>query len=231
MKKNILVLIAFLYAIIGYSQINEIGIHVGGSNYVGDIGDEAYINPNNLSVGLIYKWNMNSRIAFRGSLSYIKISADDTDSSNGVRNARNFSFENSVKELAVGIEFNYFNYTLTRKEWYSTPYLVLEFAAFNYNTADEKAANTSSSIAVTSKTGFTVPFGIGYKTRLANKIGLGFEMKVRYTFVDDLDYFEEGVDYNNATIEQMNFGNPDSNDWYITAGINIVFGFGRKDCY
>jgi len=231
MKIYILILVTFLFAINSYSQINELGLHVGGSNYIGDIGNESYISPNNLSIGAIYKWNMNPRVTLRGSFSYIKISADDADSSNEVREARNFSFKNAIKELAVGVEFNYYKYTLTRREFASTPYLILELAAFNYNTADDKAANTPTTINTTSKTGFTVPFGIGYKTRLAHNIGIGFEIKARYSFVDDLDYFIEGVDYNNATIEQINFGNPDSDDWYITTGINIVFGFGRKGCY
>ena len=71
---------------------------------------------------------------------------------------------------------------------------------------------------------FTVPVGIGYKTKLASNIGFGVETILRYTFADDLDY-------NHKEFPQLNFGNPDSNDWYLTVGVNLVVGFGRKDCY
>ena len=39
------------------AQINEIGVFLGGSNYIGDVGKTNYVNPNELSHGFIYKWN------------------------------------------------------------------------------------------------------------------------------------------------------------------------------
>ena len=222
MNNRIFLILFLVISTISYSQINELGIHVGGSNYIGDVGRETYIYPNDLSYGVIYKWNANPRLAFRLSASYIKIKDDDADSSNEMRNIRNYSFRNSVKEAAIGIEFNYYNYSLIKKEWSSTPYIIVEMAVFNYNAVTEQTAGRK--FATEQKTGFTIPFGIGYKTKLAENIGIGIETKIRYTFKDNLDY-------NNTKIPVLSFGNPDSNDWYVTTGINIVFGFGRRGCY
>jgi len=221
MKKFIIISL-FSFTFFGYAQINELGISLAGSNYIGDVGNRNYINPNALAVGLVYKWNVTPRMAYRLDATYIKLASNDANSYNDVRLARGYSFKNSVKELAIGIEFNYYDYSMIKREWRSTPYLIVQIAGFNYNRAVRET--TPDNFETESKTGFTIPFGIGYKTTLGRNIGLGFETKFRYSFTDELDY-------NNPDIPKLSFGNPDSNDWYVTTGITIVFGFGRRGCY
>jgi hypothetical protein len=52
-----------------FSQNNEIGIFAGGSNYIGDVGPTTYIHPfsynisTNVVAGIIYRKNLNERIA------------------------------------------------------------------------------------------------------------------------------------------------------------------------
>lgn len=220
--KKFFLYILLSFSTIGFSQVNELGVSIAGSNYIGDVGSTAYINPNALAVGLVYKWNYSSRVAYRADATYIKIQADDANASNNLRTARGYSFKNSVKELAIGIEYSYYDYSMIKKEWRSTPYLILQLAVFNYNRAVRET--TPGNFETKGKTGFTIPFGIGYKTAIGRNIGIGFETKFRYSFTDELDY-------NNPDIPKLNFGNPDSNDWYVTTGITIVFGFGRKGCY
>ena len=222
MKNRILTFLFLIVSTFSFSQINELGISVGGSNYIGDVGAESYIAPNDLYYGLIYKWNMTPRIAFRAQASYIKIQADDAESDNAIKRTRGFSFKNAVKEFGVGIEFNYYNYSMREQGWGSTPYLILEVAAINYNVVVKET--TPNNFVTQGKMGFTIPVGIGYKTTIGNNIGFGFESKLRYTFADDLDY-------NNLNYTPLSFGNPDTNDWYVTVGINFVVGFGRKGCY
>ncbi len=220
--KKIILYIAIIFSSVAYSQINELGLSIAGSNYIGDVGRTAYINPNDLALGMVYKWNYSPRVVYRIDATYIRIKADDANATNDLRVARDYSFKNSVKELAIGIEYNYYDYSMTKREWRSTPYLILQLAVFNYNSAVRET--TPDNFETENKTGFTIPFGIGYKTTIGRNIGIGFETKFRYSFTDQLDY-------NNPDIPKLNFGNPDSNDWYVTTGITIVFGFGRKGCY
>lgn len=203
------------------AQMYEIGLFGGGSNYVGDIGPESYINPNNLMGGVIYKWNLNERIALRGTFTYADISSDDVDAKNIARINRGIGFKNTIKELAVGIEFNYFEYNLDDFRKTQTPYLLLEFAAFNYTVTKGTA---TLPYKYQSKTSFAIPFGIGYKTKLFQNFAIALEVRARYTIVDDLDY-------NNSNINSLTFGNPNSNDWYMLSGISIVYSFGRPPCY
>jgi len=225
MKKNILFTAIVFITITSKAQINEIGLFVGGSNYIGDIGPEYYINPNTLMGGVIYKWNMNPRIALRGTFTYAEISSDDANATNKARFNRGMRFTNSIKELAVGVEFNYFEYNLDDDRKTHTPYLLVEFAAFNYNAVrSEKPGVIPPQYNYESKTAYSIPFGIGYKKRLINDFAIALEIRARYTFVDD-------IDFNNQEINSLKFGNPDSNDWYVLSGISMVYTFGRPPCY
>lgn len=222
MKKIILLLIFTCLTASSKAQINEIGFFVGASNYIGDIGSETYINPNNIMLGAIYKWNMNPRIAIRGTFTYSQLSADDLSSDNPARYERGIHFTNSLKELALGMEFNFFEYNLDNYRTTHTPYLLFELAAFNYNVALRETG--PEEYEYEAKTAFAIPFGIGYKSKLYNDLAIALELRVRYTFEDDLDY-------NNNSINSLTFGNPNSNDWYVFSGISIVYSFGRPPCY
>ena len=98
MKRLILFFTFICVTTTSISQINEIGFFVGGSNYIGDIGPETYINPNNFMGGLIYKWNMNPRISFRGTFTYAEIPSNDNNATNNARYLRGIGFNNSIKE-------------------------------------------------------------------------------------------------------------------------------------
>ena len=222
MKRLILFFTFICVTTTSTAQINEIGFFVGGSNYIGDIGPETYINPNNFMGGLIYKWNMNPRISFRGTFTYAEISSDDNNATNRARYIRGIGFNNSIKELAIGMEFNYFEYNLDSYRNTYTPYLLFEVAVFNYNIVESEP--NPQQYNYKSKTSFAIPFGIGYKTKLSGDFAIAIELRARYTFEDD-------IDYNNSEINSLTFGNPNSNDWYILSGISLVYTFGRPACY
>ncbi|NOR27836.1 MAG: hypothetical protein GQ540_04830 [Lutibacter sp.] len=222
MKKLVLFFTFICITITSKAQINEVGFFVGGSNYIGDIGPEQYINPANFMGGFIYKWNMNPRIAIRGTFTYAQISSDDVNATNKARNLRGIGFNNSIKELALGIEFNYFDYNIDDYRQTRTPYIIFEIAAFNYSIVESETAPQQYQYG--SKTSFAIPFGIGYKSKLFRDFAIAFELRARYTFKDDLDY-------NNDQINSLTFGNPNSNDWYVLSGVSLVYTFGRPACY
>ncbi len=221
--KKLITIICLSFTILNslHSQINEVGISIGGSNYIGDLGRETYIYPNDFAFGVIFKHNINSRIALRGTLSYLNIQDDDADSNNIVRQNRGYSFSNEIKELGLGIDFNFFDYEHSSNHHYFTPYIIFEAVVFNYSVADRQTG--TNEYEYKNKTSFALPIGLGYKARLSGSLGISFEVKARYTFNDDLDY-------NNPEIEALNFGNPNSNDWYMFSGISLVYTFGRESC-
>ena len=221
MKRQLLAIVFVCITSISWGQIHEIGVFIGGSNYVGDVGKTNYISPNRFGASLIYKYNLNPRIALRGNLSLIPLFGNDAESNNQIRKNRNFNFKNSLKELAIGIEYNFFEYDMTSTDKNYTPYILLEVAGFYYDSVLSEI--TTGQYNIKSKIGYSVPIGIGFKGRLADNIGFALETRINYTFKDDLDYTTN-------KISSLNFGG-NSNDWYMFTGISLVYAFGRPSCY
>jgi hypothetical protein len=221
MKKQFLAILFICVTSISWGQIHEVGVFIGGANYVGDVGKTNYIFPNKIGAGLVYKYNLNPRIALRGNLSLIILHGDDAESSNEIRKKRNFNFNNSVKELAIGIEYNFFEYDMTSVDKAYTPYILLEIAGFNYKSVSSEI--TTGSYNLKSKTAYSMPIGLGFKGRLADNIGFAIETRINYTFQDDLDY-------TTYKVPSLDFGG-NSNDWYMFTGVSLVYAFGRPSCY
>ncbi|PQJ23520.1 hypothetical protein BSU00_00285 [Tenacibaculum sp. SG-28] len=203
------------------AQSHEIGFSFGGSNYIGDIGRTNYIYPNQFAGGLVYKYNINPRIVARGTYTYLPIKGNDIDSDNAYRKNQGRSFSNTIHEIAVGIEINYFDYNIANYKTRYTPYLFVEFAAFNYRAPE--SLTPDNNVLFRSDFSYGIPVGVGFKGQLINNIAISFEIGARYTFTDELDY-------STAEISALNFtGN--GNDWYVFSGLAIVYTFGKPQCY
>ncbi len=224
MKKTLFTFSFLLSFCINFAQINEAGVFLGGSNYIGDIGRTNYIYPNNYAVGAIYKWNMHPQYSIRATYTYSKVSGDDIKSNNSFRQFRGLRFENSVHELAAGIEYHFFKYNLSKIGHTHTPYIIIEAAIANYSKV-EYESTINGSVAINKRTfNFALPFGIGYKTKLAPNVGIALETSFRYTFNDQIDGYPQILDG-----AEINYSN--GNDWYVFTGITIVYAFGRPGCY
>lgn len=208
------------------AQINEFGLFAGGANYVGEIGPTSYIAPKDLSLGVFYRWNRSTRHSWRVGFNYGKISSDDADSSVSGRKLRGYSFENSVKDLSLALEFNFFEFNLHEDHFKWTPYMSagIAYAWFNekYMDIGEKEAReygNGSSLAI--------PMTVGVKAHISRDWVIGLESGVRYSFSDNLDGSNPPDDRYSA----MRFGNLDSNDWYVFTGFTVSYTFGDKPCY
>jgi hypothetical protein len=94
------------------AQIHEIGVFLGGSNFVGDVGKTSYISPNEPAFGILYKWNKSPRHSYRISYMQSTVSGNDKDPDEPARSLRGYSFENNIKEFSIGMEFNFFDFNL-----------------------------------------------------------------------------------------------------------------------
>ena len=204
-----------------FAQIHEVGFFVGGVNYVGDVGRTNYIQPNNPGASILYKYNLNPRIALRGSLSRFSLLGDDADSENAIRRARGFRFQNPLNEFAVGLEYNFFEYDLSSTDEISTPYILLQVAAVEYQTPQQQLS--LGNYTFTKNTSVAIPVGLGWKTKVYGKIAFAVEATFRYTFTDELDY-------STSEFSELDFAGT-SNDWYMFTGISLVYTFGRPACF
>jgi hypothetical protein len=215
----------FTFLISGVNaQINEIGLFLGGTNYIGDVGPTTYIAPNNLAVGFVYKWNRSTRHSYRFSYTYGSIGSKDVDAESPDRKLRAFEFTNTLHEFSAGIEFNFFEFDLHQLKPQFTPYINTGINYFAYDElfyTDNKASEDYKDGA------FAIPMIVGVKARLNRDFIIGFEVGVRYTFTDNLD----GSNPKNENFAPLRFGNLKSNDWYVFSGLSLTYTFGENPCF
>jgi len=207
------------------AQINEIGVFLGGANYMGDVGATNYIKPNEFAFGAIYKWNLSPRYSWRISYTHATLTADDSKSDQPARQQRNLDFKNSIDELSTGIEFNFFDFNLNDLNSKITPYVFTGLSYFRY---DGLYKSVNNELVKDQKRGsVALPMALGVKSRIATNWILGIEVGVRYTFVDDID----GSNSQNKNYQTSKFGDINSNDWYTFSGATLTYTFGDKPCY
>jgi hypothetical protein len=205
-----------------HSQINEIGVFLGGSNYIGDVGSTTYIAPNEPAFGILYKWNKSPRHAYRFSYTQAQISGDDRDSKETGRYNRGYSFVNNLKELSAGLEFNFFDFNLHQERPKFTPYVFTGLSCFFYDDLYIVSGVTHKNDI---KSNIAIPITLGVKTNFSRKFVLGLEVGARYSFTDNID----GSNPSNSSLTK--FGNINNNDWYVFSGATLTYTFGEKPCY
>ena len=222
MKKIFYLLICFFSLVDSQAQIHEVGVFLGGSNYIGDVGPTTYISPNKAAFGLLYKWNKSPRHSYRISYIQSQITSNDRDSDERSRNLRAYRFDSDVKEFSLGLEFNFFDFNLHQLSNKVTPYVASGVSYFfsNYHLdlavpgAEEKTGRTERRKSI------AIPMIVGIKSNITPHLILALETGARYTLTDNID----------GTFNQ-NFGNINNNDWYVFTGVTLTYTFGNKPCY
>ncbi len=210
---------------LSHSQINEIGVFAGGSNFIGDVGATDYISPNSPTLGLMYKWNASPRHSWRASLIYSDLKTYDNESDDPRRIERGYKFDSNLLEIAAGIEFTFLDFDLHAGVKIGTPYLytgisVAKHDNFYFSNGIQTPENNSS-------WAFGIPMALGYKTNFLGHFIFGVEIGARYTFSDELD----GSVPNTASLQPFRFGNINNNDWYVFSGITLTYTFGENPCF
>ncbi|MEO7979088.1 DUF6089 family protein [Flavobacterium sp.] len=224
MKKLFNLLLCLLPFFTLHAQINEIGVFLGGSNFVGDVGSTTYVAPEKLAFGILYKWNKSPRHSYRFSYTQSNLSGNDSKSKENSRNKRGYSFKNDIKEISAGLEFNFFDFNLHDSDQKITPYIFSGINYFRYNALFVDNGQTEKD---KSSNSFALPIILGIKSNISPHFVLAAEIGARYTFADDID----GSFPVNDAYANNRFGNLNNNDWYVFTGLTLTYTFGNKPCY
>jgi hypothetical protein len=221
--------ILFLFTLLCFNnltaQIHEVGVFIGGTSFIGDVGKMSYVGLEKPAIGAIYKWNQSTRHAWRASFTHAQITGHDNQSNMPSRKARGYSFNNTINELALGLEFNFLEYNLHDLTNQFTPYVSLGLSGFTHN---ELAIYYGQVYRLQkNKFNMAIPMTVGVKAKFMSNFTVGAEVGFRYTFTDNLD----GSHPSNNQLEHLRFGNLNSNDWYVFSGITLTYTFGENPCF
>jgi len=184
---------------------SELGLTFGGMNYIGDLNNQSMFGTPDLAAGLIARLNFDTRWALSIGASYGHVQGGAPD----YIKLRNLSFRSYVAEAYVRAEFNFFPYGIRSAAYKrSTPYIFCGFGAFRFNPMalyTDPSSGLSQWYALqplgTEGQGsraypdrvkyqlvqMTMPFGIGWRWRLAPNAHLTAEYGWRKTWTDYLD--------------------------------------------
>lgn len=248
MRRLFLFVFILCFSQLTFAQRHELGVFAGGANVIGDIGKANYINPFPtkteaggkiylpISIGGLYRFNINPQMGFRANISYSKVGASDHRSKEYYKLERNKNFRNNIIEGSVMFEYNFFNIN-DDQETAQSPYIFFGVGAFSAKGKEYDFDGTNIIEKTKYNIDLSIPFGVGYKVRFNYSWILSFETGIRYTNVDYIDYntgkFSE--DYKNKFPDYLkgeyNYGNLSNKDWYVLTGISLTYSFGRPACY
>jgi opacity protein-like surface antigen len=202
-----------------------LGIFLGGSNFIGDVGATDYISPNQFAVGGIYKWNRSKRHSYRASLIFSDLEGNDVNSDDPRRIQRGYEFSTKIIEISAGMEFTFIDFNLHSGRKIATPYLYTGISVAHHD--NSYFLNGVQTDENNSSWAYGIPMALGFKTNFLGNLILGIEVGARYTFSDELD----GSFPDDASHFQNRFGNINNNDWYVFSGITLTYTFGENPCY
>jgi hypothetical protein len=182
----------------------EIGVHGGSSYYLGDANNVLFKNAQ-LSYGLIYRQKINPRLAAHLSWN------STTVTGNGLLDNVNIPFNNRVNAFDLAGEFNFFSYE--RKEYlpFSKTFTPFVFAGVGGVLGDS--------------VGVSIPFGVGFKMMLGDRLNLNIMWSNRMMFKDHLEGKDE---FNNPA--KLNGTNIFNKDMLSTLSVGITLNIWRKKC-
>lgn len=240
MKKIILVFATVWMAVSGQAQVTaDIGIWGGSSVYFGDMDETNPLQPLNPNFGAYFRYNFNSRVGLRAMF----LTGSFADE--GVIEGLPALFDKNVQDFSLQVEINYLKYILGSGKTPFTSYVTAGFgvAYFPYEMDPVFIAmfnpnhNKGSAIVKESVVTPTIPFGIGFKYTLGQRLGIGIEYQMRKLFSDKLDNLDDPLAYEKAnadgTIEEILYTDMiHNNDWSGYLGIHLTYKIyiGKRAC-
>ncbi len=239
MKKILLVFAAVWITVSGHAQVTaDIGIWGGGSVYFGDMDETNPLQPINPNFGAYFRYNFNSRVGLRAMF------LTGSFSDEGVIEGVPAFFEKNVQDFSLQVEINYLKYILGSKKTPFTSYVTagIGVAYFPYEmdpafiASFNPSHNKGSAVVKKSVVTPTVPFGIGFKYTLGQRLGIGIEYQMRKLFSDKLDNLNDPLAYktNIAGVEKEIIYTDmiHNNDWSGYVGLHLTYKIyiGKKAC-
>jgi len=210
MKKTtaVLALTVLLFSANSYAQPQsvvqegEFGVGIGAGHYFGDLNTRARMNRPKIAAGIFFRKNFGNYIAVRAAANFTQLGYSDIyNEHNTVMLQRNLSFNTNIWELALQGDFNFFRFMPGDPEFNYTPYITLGVGVFSYDPfaylggqkyflrplGTEGQNDTSGKSKPYGSMAVCIPFGVGIKYAINERMNIGFEVVHRFTTTDYLD--------------------------------------------
>ncbi len=220
MKKIVAVILLIAFLIVSSQTATaqedyrfDAGGGLGMTGYLGDANTSNLWSNPGFDGMLLFRYIKNPRIAFKTGFYVGTLSGNTADMTDVLPDAAQFKFSTTFFELSEMFEFNFFNYGIGEKyrqlkRW--SPYIAAGVGATLWTTDGYTGA------------AFTLPFGIGAKYKIGERLNLGLEFLMKKTFSDRLD----GKLL--ADPHAIKSGFAKNTDWYSTLSVTLSYEFSKR---
>jgi len=232
------------------AQDLEVGLIGGGCYYLGDLNPGKHFLNTNVAYGITTRLNIDTRWAVK--ISAMRSEIEGHASSTGFPARPGLSFTSNLTDISGVVEFNFRPYFTGSRMNAFTPYIMGGISAFFYNPFSQGVelrplGTEGQNIGYEGRkpygsVGISLPFGLGVKASISQRIGLQLYWEMHKTFNDYLDdvsttYYLDGavIDRNDqaatASDPTMNHkpgmqrGNASNKDWYAFVGLSVTYKF------
>lgn len=183
-NKTLFIFILMIFSVLSLSAQDEVeykmelGGMIGGSFYLGDANYTSLFKNTGFAGGVVARYILNPRMALKGNLAAGKISGTTKDFDNKFPQDQQFSFNRTIIDLGIQFEYNFFAYGSGkgyRGNKRLTPYILGGIGT--------TLAPAPAEVVFT----LNLPIGGGIKYKLANRLNIGCEFTMRFSFSDKLD--------------------------------------------
>lgn len=223
------------------AQSYEIGGGIGTAVYSGDIIRKIDTGQSGLQGTLFGKRNFDNVWSLKVGVNVAELmAADSILPIDAMASLRQGYFTGRVTELSATMEFNFLDYVNHKSEFRFSPYA---FFGMGYAFVNAKGRINAATPVQKYQTGtLVIPFGGGLKFLLTNQLNLALELGFRPTTSDALDQLDStlpalpryetplGSDPK-ALAKSLNFGNPNSKDWYYFLGLTVSYTLTKARCF
>jgi hypothetical protein len=215
-SKSYILIALNLFLVSGLKSQNvEVGLMLGGSNYLGDLSNETFLmDQTKFSASIFGRYNFLPRFSMKGFIGYGRVAGDDNNFKDETRSYagiedfkfnyyRNLNFYSDIYEASVHAEYNLRKMDLnTYQSRPFIPYVFGGIGLFHFNpksTFDGKevelqplategqGSTTYNDLKKYSLTSICLPVGLGFRQKIGDDFFIGVEAGLRFTRTNYLD--------------------------------------------
>lgn len=201
--KRLLILPLFILSFSVYGQYMDLGLFLGGANYVGDLSfnsSKLYLKETRFASGVFARYNFNSLLGVKVGANFGNIGGADANVNVEEIRQRNLSFRTSFIDLYANAELNIPGFQPYNLYQPISGYVFVGVGAVNFQPKafyqgvwnnlqplGTEGQGLPGNEPLYSRWSVHIPFGIGVKYAVFDKLTLGLEFGARKTFTDYLD--------------------------------------------
>jgi len=224
------------------AQQYEVGFGLGGATYTGDM--IRHVDPTQIGIqGTLFgRRNFDNVWSVRGGLSFARLNgADHKNPIDAMAVQRDAYFRGSALEAHLIAEYYFLDYLAPESIIRFSPFAMFGFGYTIFSGRGNGGPEPEGSYSLGTP---VIPFGLGVKYKVRDRLFMTVEAGIRATFTDYIDKIENNAVYLERFVadpdnpglravnpQALNYGFREDRDWYYFLGVTLSYSFHQVKCF